>query len=83
MPNGLVDTSFGATYDVAQLLARGSNPMAIEYGTPIKPYIDDSDKIEKMVEHTGWSKSEVIQDMVAKSYDLVMNLPGRPKPGSN
>jgi hypothetical protein len=83
MPNGLVDTSFGATYDVAQLLARGSNPMAKQYGTPIKPYEGDALYIDNMAEHTGWSKSQVIQHMVAKTYDMVMNLPGAPKPGSD
>jgi len=57
--------------------------MAKEYGTPIKPYLSDSDKIDEMVDHTGWSKSEVIQDMVARSYGEVMNLPGAPKPGGH
>lgn len=83
MPNGLVDTSFGATYDVAQLLARGSNPMAKEYGTPIKPYVDDAWRIAEMAAHTGWSKSEVIQHMVAKTYQTVVNGPGAPTPGSD
>lgn len=57
--------------------------MAKEYGTPIKPYLADSDRIQEMVNHTRWSKSQVIQHLVAKSYESVMSGPGAPDPGSD
>jgi hypothetical protein len=57
--------------------------MAKEYGTPIKPYIKDSVWIESMCDHTGWSKSQLVGHLVAKSYDEIMNGPAAPKPGSN
>jgi hypothetical protein len=62
---------------------RGSNPMAMNYGTPIKPYAEDEKRINEMVDHTGWSKSQVVQHMVAKTYDLVMSGTKAPKPGSD
>jgi len=56
--------------------------VAKEYGVPIKPYGIDAERIENMAKHTGWSKSQVIQHMVAKTYDTVMDGPGAPTPGS-
>jgi len=63
--------------------SRKQAAMAKEYGTPIKPYLSDADRIEAMADHTGWSKSQVVQHLVAKSYDMVMSGPGAPKPGSD
>lgn len=61
----------------------GQQPMAREYGTPVRPYLSDSDKIDEMTEHTGWSKSQVVQHMVASVYDSVMSGPSAPRPGGN
>lgn len=57
--------------------------MAKEYGTSIRPYESESQMIETMCAHTGWSKAQMVQHLVAKCYDMVMSGPGQPKPGSD